>query len=59
MSLLVPFRTLPSHIEEQAYSYLEKDKSLHPVLLELHDLGLLFIVDSSSRESSSVVLEHV
>ena len=31
-------------------------QSLYPILSELHDLGLLFIVESSNREISSLVL---
>ena len=45
-----------SHIEETGIQFLIKEQSLHPILLELHDLGLLFLIDSSNRESSSVVL---
>ena len=44
---------LLSHIEETGIQLIQ---SLHPILLELHDLGLLFLIDISSRESSSVVL---
>ena len=49
-------QALLSHIEETGIQLLAKEQSLHSVLLELHDLGLLFLIDSSNRESSSVVL---
>ena len=49
-------QALLSHIEETGLQFLAKEQPLHPILLELHDLGLLFLIDSSSRESSSVVL---
>ena len=47
---------LLSHIEDTGLQLLAKEQSLHQILLELHDLGLLFLIDSSNRESSSVVL---
>ena len=31
-------------------------QSLYPILSELHDLGLLFIIEDSNRENSSLVL---
>ena len=49
-------QALLSHIEDTGIQLLAKEQSLHSVLLELHDLGLLFLIDSSNRESSSVVL---
>ena len=49
-------QALPSHIEDTGLQLTAKEQSLHPILLELHDLGLLFLIDSSNRESSSVVL---
>ena len=49
-------QALLSHIEETGLQLLAKEQSLHQILLELHDLGLLFVIDSSNRESSSVVL---
>ena len=49
-------QALLSHIEETGIQLIGKAQSLHPILLELHDLGLLFLIDSSNRESSSVVL---
>ena len=50
------FQVLQTHIEETGIQLQAKEKSLHPILVELHDLGLLFLIDSSNRESSSVVL---
>ena len=47
---------LLSHIEETGIQLIGKAQSLYPILLELHDLGLLFLIHSSNRESSSVVL---
>ena len=49
-------QALLSHIRQTGIQLLAKEQSLHPILLELHDLGLLFLIDSSNRESSSVVL---
>ena len=49
-------QVLQTHIEETGIRLIGKAQSLHPILLELHDLGLLFLIDSSNRESSSVVL---
>ena len=49
-------QALLSHIEDTGIQLLAKEQSLHFVLIELHDLGLLFLIDSSNRESSSVVL---
>ena len=49
-------QALLSHIEDTGLQLLAKEQSLHQILLELHDLGLLFLIDSSNRESSSVVL---
>ena len=49
-------QVLQTHIEETGIQLLAKKQSLHRVLLELHDLGLLLLIDSSNRESSSVVL---
>ena len=49
-------QALLSHIEDTSIRLLAKEQSLHPILLELHDLGLLFLIDSNNRESSSVVL---
>ena len=49
-------QTLLSHIEETGIELPTHTQLFHPILLELHDLGLLFLVDSSNRESSSVVL---
>ena len=50
------FQLLQTHIEETGIQLLAKEQSLHPILVELHDLGLLFLIDSSDRESTSVVL---
>ena len=47
---------LLTHVEETGIQLLAKEQSLHPILLELHDLGLLLLIESSNRESSSVVL---
>ena len=49
-------QTLVSHIVDTGIQLLAKQQSLHPILLELHDLGLLFLISSSNKESSSVVL---
>ena len=49
-------QALLSHIEDTGIQLLAKEQSLQQILLELHDLGLLFLIDSSKRESSSVVL---
>ena len=49
-------QVLLSHIEDTGMKLLAKEQSLHPILLELHDLGLLFLIGSSKRESSSIVL---
>ena len=51
-------QALRSHIEDTGIQFIARKQSLHPILLELHDLGLLFLIDSSNRarESSSVVL---
>ena len=49
-------QTLLTHIEETGIELPTDTQLFHPILLELHDLGLLFLVDSSNRESSSVVL---
>ena len=49
-------QVLLSHIEETSIQLIGKAQSLHPILIELHDLGLLFLIDSSNRESSSVIL---
>ena len=50
-------QALLSHIEDTGIHLLAKEQSLQQILLELHDLGLLFlIIDSSKRESSSVIL---
>ena len=49
-------QTVVSHIADTGIQLLAKQQSLHPILLELHDLGLLFLIGSSNRESSSVVL---
>ena len=49
-------QALLSHIEDTSIQLIGKAQSLHPILLELHDLGLLFLIDRSNRESSSVAL---
>ena len=49
-------QTLLTHIEETGTEIPTDTLLFHPILLELHDLGLLFLIDSSIRESSSVVL---
>ena len=49
-------QTLLTHIEETGTEIPTDTQLFYPILLELHDLGLLFIIDSSIRESSSVVL---
>ena len=45
-----------THIQETGIQLLAKEQSIHQILAELHDLGLLFLIGSSNRESSSVVL---
>ena len=45
-----------AHLEETGIRLIGKAQSLHTILLELHNLGLLFLIGSSSRETSSVVL---
>ena len=50
-------QVLLSHIEETGIQLPTEAQSLHPILLELHDLGLLFIIYGSNGESSSVVLD--
>ena len=48
-----------THIQETGIQLLAKEQSIHQILAELHDLGLLFLIGSSSnraRENSSVVL---
>ena len=47
---------LLAHIEETGIQLPTDAQSLYPILSELHDLGLLFIVNSSNRKSSSLVL---
>ena len=49
-------RTLLSHIEETHIALPTDTQLFRSILLELHNLGLLFLIDSSNRESSSVVL---
>ena len=48
--------TLLTHIEETGIELPTDLQLFHPILLELHNLGLLFLIGSSNRESSSVVL---
>ena len=43
-------QALLSHIEDTGILLLAKKQSLRPILLELHDLGLLFLIGSSNRE---------
>ena len=45
-----------SHIKETGVELPTDMQLLHLILLELHDLGLLFVIDSDVSESSSVVL---
>ena len=47
---------LLTHIEETGIQLLAKAESIHSILSELHDLGLLFMADSRNPESSSIVL---
>ena len=49
-------QTLLTHIEETGIELPTNTQLFYPILLELHDLGLLFLIDNSNRESSSVVL---
>ena len=48
--------TLLAHIKETGIDFPTDTHLIHPIIVELHDLGLLFLIDSSNRESSSVVL---
>ena len=55
----VPARSIQdllTHIEETGIQLVGKSQSLYPILLELHELGLLFVIGSSNRESSNVIL---
>ena len=47
---------LLAHIEETGIQLPTEAQALLPVLSELHDLGLLFIVNSSNVENMSIVL---
>ena len=47
---------LPTHIQKTGMELPTDIQSLYPILSELHDLGLLFVIDSSNRENSSLVL---
>ena len=47
---------LLAHIEETGIQLPTDAQSLYPILSELHDLGLLFIIESSNTENSSLVL---
>ena len=47
---------LLAHIEETGMELATDMQSLYPILSELHDLGLLFIIESSNRENSTLVL---
>ena len=49
-------QALLSHIEETGIQLPTDAQSLYPILSELHDLGLLFIIEISNRENSSLVL---
>ena len=49
-------QALLDHIEETGIQLPTDAQSLYPILSELHDLGLLFIIESSYRENSSLVL---
>ena len=49
-------QTLLTHIKVTGIELPTDTQLFQAILLELHDLGLLFLIDSSSRESSSVVL---
>ena len=51
-------QTLLTHIQETGIEFPTDIQLLYLILLELHDLGLLFLIESSNRdkESSSVVL---
>ena len=50
-------RDLLAHIEEIGIQLFGASESLHPILLQLHDLGLLFMTDKTNNsDSSSIVL---
>ena len=49
-------QALLDHIEETGIQLPTDAQSLYPILSELHDLGLLFLIESSYRENSSLVL---
>ena len=50
-----PVSALLSHIEQTDIALPRKTKPLHSLLLELHDIGLLFIVNDSKKEHFHVV----
>ena len=47
---------LLTYIKDTGIQLIGKAQPLRPILFELHDLGLLFLIDNSNEESSSVVL---
>ena len=49
-------QTLLTHIEETGIELPTDPQLFHSILLELHDLGLLFLIQSSNKKSSTVVL---
>ena len=49
-------QTVLSHIKATGIALPENPFFLFPILYELHELGLLFLIGTSSRESSLVVL---
>ena len=48
-------QALWSHIEDTGIQFLGKAQALHPILSELHDLGLLLLVHGKNSKSSSTV----
>ena len=50
-----PVSALLSHIEQTDIALPRKTNPLHSLLLELHDIGLLFIVNDSKKEHLHVV----
>ena len=49
-------KVILSHVKETGIQLLAKKQSFYSILLELHDLGLLFLIGSGNTDCSSVVL---
>ena len=50
-------QTLLSHIEITGVALPTRAHSLHPILYELHEIGLLFVVNDSKMDNIQVVLD--